>query len=258
MSGVVKEGDQVLLVLDWRRKYLIKVKSGGELHTHKGVIRHDDIIGMPYGSVIKSSTGRLFHVAKPRLIDFIEKFSRPTQIIYPKDAGQIIMYADIGPGSKVVEAGTGSGALTAVLASIVRPDGHVYSYEVNERFLREAKKNLERVGLLSYVTLKLKDVTLGIDERDVDAVILDMPTPWLVVEHARNALKGSGFFVSFNPTLNQVSKTIVKLRESGFFDIRVVEVFEREYQVDPVALRPRTLMIGHTGYILFARRGISQ
>ncbi|MGC9068174.1 MAG: tRNA (adenine-N1)-methyltransferase [Thermoprotei archaeon] len=253
VGGKVSVGDMVLLILDVRRKYLIKVREGGELHTHKGIIKHSDLIGMPYGSSIVSSMGYKFYVARPMIRDYIEKFARRTQIIYPKDAAYILMIGNIGPGSRVVEAGTGSGALTCMLANVVRPDGHVYSYEIREEFLKEAEKNIEKAGLKNWVTLKLQDITKGIDERDLDAVILDMPDPWLVVSNAKKSLKGAAPLISFLPTTNQIMKLLPYLKNEGFFDIHVVELIEREYQPEPEKLRPRNIIIGHTGYIVYAR-----
>ncbi len=253
MSEKVALGDQVLLILDTRRRYLIKVRENGELHTHKGIIKHSELIGMPYGSFVNSSMGYRFYIAKPTIKDYIEKFSRRTQIIYPKDAAYILVLGNIRPGSFVVEAGTGSGALTCMLANIVRPDGHVYSYEIREEFLKEAEKNIEKAGLKNWVTLKLKDITKGIDEKNLDAIILDMPDPWLVVNEAKKALKGSAPLITFLPTTNQIIKLLPYLKEEGFFDIHVFELIEREYQAEPDKLRPRNIIIGHTGYIIYAR-----
>lgn len=256
MREKLKPGDLILLILDWRRRYLIQLKKGEEFHTHRGVIRHDDIIGGEYGMIIKSSMGVNFYVAKPTLSDMILKFTRKTQIIYPKDAAYIITLSGIGPGSIVIEAGTGMGALTCMLANVVRPHGKVYSYEIRSEFLEYAKHNIERAGLSKWVVLKNKDITKGIDEKDIDAVILDMPSPWLVVPHAKNSLKGSGVFISFIPTLNQAEKTVIALEKAGFFDIKISELIEREYQTEPGKIRPRTITVGHTGYILAARKAL--
>ncbi|MEM3833200.1 MAG: tRNA (adenine-N1)-methyltransferase [Thermoprotei archaeon] len=249
----ISVNDTVLLILDVRRKYLIKVRESGELHTHKGIIKHSDLIGVSYGSAVVSSMGYKFYVARPMIKDYIEKFARRTQIIYPKDAAYILVVGNIGPGGRVVEAGTGSGALTCMLANVVRPDGHVYSYEIREEFLREAEKNVEKAGLRDWVTFKLKDITKGIDEKDLDAVILDMPDPWLVVSNAKKSLKGSAPLISFLPTTNQIMKLLPYLKAEGFFDIHVTELIEREYQSEPDKLRPRNIIIGHTGYIVYAR-----
>ncbi|HDI75359.1 MAG TPA: methyltransferase domain-containing protein, partial [Thermoprotei archaeon] len=166
----------------------------------------------------------------------------------------IVFLSGVGPGSIVVEAGTGSGFLTAALAYYVRPDGRVYSYEIRRDFLEIARKNLSLCGLLPYVDLKHKDIVDGIDEKNVDAVILDMPNPWDVVPHAKEALKDGGVFVSFLPTINQVEKIVEKLIHENFLDVLTIETLLRKIKVKKGETRPETFMIGHTGYIVFARK----
>jgi len=166
------------------------------------------------------------------------------------------MFSGIGPGSKVVEAGTGSGALTTAIGFYVKPSGHVYSYEIRQEFIDTALKNLQRAAVLDYVEVKKKDITQGIEEKNVDAVILDMATPWLVVPHAYDALKGSGTLVSFSPTIDQVVKTVEALKEQSFVDIETVECLMRGMQTEKGKARPETMMTGHTGYITFARKAL--
>ncbi len=254
-EDVIREGSFVLLHLDGKRKYLTRAERGRTLHTHKGYLLLDSLIGLKYGSRVKSNIGADFVALQPTPWDFVLKIARKTQVIYPKDMALMIFKLGLRPGMRVVEAGTGSGALTCALAFFVRP-GVVYSYDVNPGFQEVARKNLERAGLLEYVVLKVKDVTKGIDEEEVDAVILDMATPWLVVPHASRALKGGGHFASFSPTMNQVEKTVLELRKYGFVDIKVYESLLREIKVEEGAVRPETLMIGHTGYITFARKAL--
>lgn len=254
-GNVVREGSSVLLYLDEKRKYLARVEKERKLHTHKGYIDMSALIGLEYGSKVKSNIGVDFVVLQPTLWDYVLKVARKTQVIYPKDMAIMIFRLGLRPGMKVVEAGTGSGALTCALAFFVKP-GTVYSYEINPSFQEVAKKNLERAGLLDYVVLKLKDITQGIDEEAVDAVVLDMATPWLVVPHAYKALKGGGHFASFSPTINQVEKTVLELRKYGFVDIKVYEILLREIKVEEGAVRPEMFMIGHTGYITFARKSL--
>ncbi len=233
---------------------MIRVQAGQTFHTHKGYIKFDDIIGKSYGSTFKSSLGVNFTVLKPQLTDYILKSQRNTQIIYAKDAALIVMFSGIGPGSKVVESGTGTGALTTALAYYVEPTGKVYSYDIREEGQKTAEKNLTRAGLSDFVELKLKDVVTGIDEREVDAVILDLAVPWLVVPQAYEALKPSGTIVSFSPTIDQVVKTVEALREHSFACIETVECIMRGMQVERGKTRPQTLMTGHTGYITHARK----
>lgn len=250
----IGEGDYILLYLSQRKTYLIKVEAGKSFHTHKGFIKFDDLVGREYGSSVLSSLGIEFIALKPLLRDYIMKSVRKTQITYPKDIALIVVFSGIGPGSCVVEAGTGTGALTTALAHFVKPKGKVYSYEIREEFLKTAEKNLKRANLFDFVELKNKDVTIGIDESDVDAVILDLATPWLVVPNAYNALKSCGTIVSFSPTIDQVVKTVEALNENGFVDIESVECLMRGMQVERGKTRPQTLMTGHTGYVTFARK----
>ena len=252
----ISEGDIVLLSIDLRRTYMVKVETGKTFHTHKGYVKLDDLIGKDFGEVFQSSLGAEFTALKPTLNDYIMKSSRKTQITYPKDAALIVMFSGIGPGSRVVESGTGTGALTTALTHYVRPNGRVFTYELRPEFQKNAEKNLKRSNLLDYVELKSGDVTMGIEERDIDAVILDLAVPWFVVPHAYEALKPSGTLVSFSPTIDQVVKTTEALRENGFILIETVECLMRGMQVERGKTRPHTLMTGHTGYITSARKAI--
>ncbi len=251
---IIREDDDVYLFLDRKRTYLIKMRAGQKFHTHKGFVVLDNLIGRRFGESIESSLGTRFFMFKPTIWDYVRKMAHATQIIYPKDAGLVVLYSGVGPGCRIVEAGTGSGALTSVLAHFASPDGRVYSYEIRPEFLETARKNIERAGVLSNVELKIKDVTTGIEEVDVDAVVLDLATPWLVVPHAYEALKAGGRFVSFSPTIEQVVKTVEALTDSCFVDIETVESFVRRIKVKRGETRPETLMTGHTGFITHARK----
>ena len=252
----IHEGDDILLYLDLKRTYLVRVEKGKSFHTHKGFVQLDELIGKQYGTRIASSMNIEFTALKPTLQDHIFKMQRKTQITYPKDIALILMYSNAGPGSKVVEAGTGTGALTTALAYHVRPTGHVYSYEVRNEFLEMALKNLKRAKVSDYVTVKNKDITEGIDETEVDAVVLDLATPWLVIPHTYKALKGSGVIVSFSPTIDQVVKTVESLKENGFVAIETIECLVRGMQIERGKTRPQTLMTAHTGYITYARKAL--
>lgn len=233
---------------------MVKVEAGKTFHTHKGYIKLDELIGGDFGASFQSSLGANFTALRPYLSDFIMKSSRNTQITYPKDAALIVMFSGIGPGSQVVESGTGTGALTTALAHYVKPNGKVYTYELRGEFQENAKKNLKRSNLLDFVELKSGDVTANIEERNVDAVILDLATPWLVVPHAYEALKPSGTLVSFSPTIDQVVKATEAMRDNNFILIETVECIMRAMQVERGKTRPQTLMTGHTGYITHARK----
>ena len=255
-TSTIVESDWIILYLSPRKTYMVKAEKKKTFHTHKGFVKFDDIIGKEWGCNLTSSLGFNFTVLKPLLHDYIMKSARETQINYPKDIGLIVMFSGIGPGSIVVEAGTGTGAMTTALAHYVRPDGKVYSYEIREEFKRTAEKNLRRAGVIDSVELKSKDITTGIDENNVDSVILDLAIPWVVIPIAYAPLKPSGTLVSFSPTIDQVVKSVEALQENGFVDIQTVECLMRGMQVERGKTRPHTLMTAHTGYITFSRKAI--
>lgn len=257
VSEKIREGDFVLLFLDGKRKYLVRAENR-VFHTHKGYVNLSDLIGKPYGINIKSSLGVTFIALRPTISDFISKIARKTQVLYYKDIALIILKLGIGPGARVVEGGTGSGALASALAFFVKPNGKVYSYEINKDTLELARRNIARAGVLDYVELKNKDLTENIDEEEVDAVVLDLASPWDVVPHAYRALKSSGGFASFSPTINQVERTVKALREYGFVDIEAVECLLRGFKVEEGATRPHSFMVAHTGYLVFARKALKQ
>ena len=254
INTIIVEGNDVLLYFDERRSYLIQVYKGEKFHTHRGFIQFDDIIGKEFGDIVISNIGHRFIILKPTVYDYIMKSLRATQILYPKDIGLILAYSAIGPVSVVVEEGKGSGALTTSLANNVRPTGKVYSYDLKSEFQQRAARNLKRAGLLEFVELKEGDVTKEIEERNVDAVILDLATPWDVIPKAREALQGGGILVSFSPTIEQVVKTVSALKESYFIDVETIECILRRMKVKEGETRPETLMIGHTGYITRGRK----
>jgi tRNA (adenine57-N1/adenine58-N1)-methyltransferase len=233
---------------------MIKMQAGQTFHTHKGYLKLDEIIGKEFGEPIKSSLGVTFTTLKPTLTDYMMKSGRNTQIVYPKDAALIVMFSGIGPGSRVFESGTGTGALTSALAHYVGPTGKVYTYELRPEFQKNAAKNLQRSKLIDNVEMKSGDVTMGIAERDLDAAVLDLAVPWLVVPHVYEALKPSGVVVSFSPTIDQVVRTTEALRDSGFVFIETIECLMRTMQVERGKTRPNTMMTGHTGYITHARK----
>ncbi|UCB61136.1 MAG: tRNA (adenine-N1)-methyltransferase [Candidatus Bathyarchaeota archaeon] len=252
----IREGDTVLLYLNKRRSYLLNVAEGKSFHTHKGYVQLGDLIGRKFGTQLRSNLDVEFVALKPTLRDFIFKAQRKTQIMYSKDIALMVMFSGIGPGCRIVEAGTGAGALTTALAFYAKPRGRVYSYEIRPEFQAVARKNLEKAGVIKYVELKSSDISLGIDERNVDAVVLDLATPWQVVSQAYVALQGSGSIVSFSPTIDQVVKTAEALEDNGFVDVATFECIMRGMQVARGKTRPQTLMTGHTGYVTYARKAL--
>jgi len=258
-SDTIKDNDLIFLILDEKRRWLVQVKSGDNFHTHKGIIEFDDIIGKNFGSVVFSrplkTQGYKFYVLKPLPSDYILHMARKTQIIYPEDAGLILLYAGIGPGSIVVEAGCGSGALTCILGNFVRPNGHIYSFDVSEKSLKRAKLNVSKANLDDVISIQSGDIINDDFQLDnVDAVVLDMATPWNAIEKALNYLKFSGTLVSFSPTIEQVKKTVSKMKDNKFVEIKTYELIKRKIQVKENATRPEVRMIGHTGYLTFGRK----
>jgi len=237
-----------------RKTFIVRLQPGAELQTHRGVIRHDDLIGQPLGREVQSHLGYPFLVLEPSTHDLILDLKRTTQIMYPKDIGYVLLKMNIGPGSRVVEAGTGSGGLTLALARAVMPTGRVYSYEVRPDVLSLAAKNLEELGLLPFVELKERDIAKGFNEVDVDALFLDLRTPWEYLAQAHAALKSGGFFGATVPTANQVVRLTQALPEHGFAAIEVEEILLRPYKAVPARLRPMDRMVAHTGYLIFARK----
>ena len=245
----VREGDRVLL-LNPKRKYLVKVEKGKKFCTDLGIINFDDIIGKDYGSFVTTHKGEKFLIAKPRRIDFIEKMIRKPQIIMPKDAGVIAALAGIGKEDVVVDAGTGSGALALFLSNIAKK---VYTYERRKEFYDVAKKNFENANAKN-VVLKLKDVCEGIEEKGVDVITIDLDTPEKIIKLAKQALKPAGFIVIYCPCIEKVKEVVRRLKDENFIEIKVVECLLREYEVKVNCTRPKTRMLGHTGYIIFARK----
>ncbi|WFO75689.1 tRNA (adenine-N1)-methyltransferase [Desulfurococcaceae archaeon MEX13E-LK6-19] len=254
-DNIITEGSIVYIIIDSKRRFLVEVKKGGILGTDKGFIKHDEIIGKEFGSTIKTSLGYQAYLMRPLPQDYLNGFKRVTQVIYPKDASLMVYLSGIGPGSHVVEAGVGTGFLTSYLARIVGENGRVYGYEIRKDFLEVARENLSKAKLIDRVILKNKDIREGIDEKNVDAVFLDIPDPWNALEYVHNALKPSCPVLIYVPTINQVDKVLDAIKKhDGFIDVNVYESLLRTYMTTPGALRPHTLMIGHTGYIVFARK----
>jgi len=256
VSSAINDGDLVLLYLKPHKSWLVRIKKGDKAHTHAGFIEHNSMIGKELGSSIESSMGRTFRLLRPTLADFLMRFSRPTQVVYPKDLGMIAAWTGLSSGKIVVESGTGSGALTAFMANLVRPNGHVYTYEIREEFMEAAKKNLQKVGLLDYVTITNKDAKEGIDVKDADIAIIDVGDPWTLVEPFKNALKGAGMLAAISPTMNQAEKMTAELLDKGFVDVWSIELIARELEARVGMTRPSMRMIGHTAYITFARKGV--
>lgn len=257
-QAVARAGDLAQLVGLRHKHFLITLTPGAELHTHRGIVRHDDLIGRPWGSHVTTHLGATFYLLQPSLADLLIDLPRNTQILYPKDIGFILVTMGIGPGKRVIEAGSGSGSMTIALAYAVGPQGKVYSYEVRPEMQALARKNVTRLGLAERVEFKLRDLAEGCDETDAEAFFLDVPNPWDYIRQVRAALQPGGFFGSLVPTTNQVVQLLEALRREGFAFLEVCEILLRYYKAEPQRLRPTDRMVAHTGYLVFARKVMAE
>ncbi len=252
--SLVQAYDPVLLISEEGKRYLVFVEPGGSWYTNRGRLPYDEIIGLPFGRVSETHLGQKFLILRPTTSDLIQYMKRATQIIYPKDAARLVFELDLMDGKRIIEAGTGSGGLTLAFARAVMPTGRVFSYELRSEHQQVARRNLERLGLLPYVDLKLRDIADGFDETDVDAVFLDARDAAKFIPLAEAALAESGMFAALQPTVNQVSEVVRALEEGNFVEIRVEEVLIRSWKPVPERLRPADRMIAHTGFLIFARK----
>ena len=256
MSERIREGNRVLLYQDARRKWIAPV-SKTKFHTHRGFVNLEELVGKRYGEPIRTSMGQTLWTFKPRAVDVVEAFDRPTQILYPKDIGYALYQLDVKSGDRIVEVGTGSGAMTAALAQAVEPSGHVFSYEMRPDFLEVARRNVERADVSSLVTFHNKDPSGEFDETNVDVVVLDLGDPWKITGAAWKALAGGGMLAGFTPTFNQLERLAESLRKEGFLVLEAVEVLTRQLKTEAGKLRPESRMVGHTAYITIARKVLS-
>jgi tRNA (adenine57-N1/adenine58-N1)-methyltransferase len=251
---IARDGDLAQVVGLRHKHFIVALQAGAKLETHRGVLLHNELIGLPWGTQVFSHLGAPFFLLQPALADLLLDLPRSTQILYPKDIGFILVTMGIGPGKKVVEAGTGSGSMTIAAAFAVGSQGRVITYEVREDMQNLARKNIERVGLSPRVLFKLRDIREGFDETDADAFFLDVPNPWDYIPQVRAALKPGAFLCSLVPTVNQVEDLLLSMRRSGFAFVEVCELLLRYFKPEPSRLRPTDRMVAHTGYLIFGRR----
>jgi tRNA (adenine57-N1/adenine58-N1)-methyltransferase len=248
-----QEGDIIQLVGLNHKHFIIRLKAGGIFQTHRGVLKHDEIIGQPYGTQVFSHNGAPFFLIQPAIGDLLRTMKRNTQILYPKDIGYVMTTMSIGPGMHVLEAGTGSGALTCAFAYAVGPQGRVTTYEARPEMQDLARANAHNLELDDRINFKLGNVSDGFEERGVDALFFDLPNPYDYINRARETLKPGGFFGCILPTMNQVSALMIALRRENFAFIDVCELILRFYKPEPSRFRPTDRMVAHTGYLIFAR-----
>ena len=251
-DGALRVGERVLLVDTKDRRYLVRLREGATFHTHSGIVAHADLIGASEGSTVEANTGRPFLVLRPTLADVVLKMPRGAQVIYPKDLGAILLAADIAPGMHVLESGVGSGALSMTL---LRAGATVIGYELREEFAATAKDNVTSLlGEAVDYTVEIRDVTAGIDERGLDRVLLDMPTPWDVVEGASVALRPGGIILCYLPTINQTAQLRAALAAGPWGLAESFELLRRSWHIEARSVRPDHRMVAHTGFLTTARR----
>jgi tRNA (adenine57-N1/adenine58-N1)-methyltransferase len=251
-------GERVLLVDSRERHFLVRLQVGATFHFHGGAVPHDLILGGEEGVVVHSNTGARLLCLRPRLADFVLKMPRGAQVIYPKDVGAILVQADIAPGTRVLEAGTGSGSLTLALCRAVGPEGRVVSYELREDFHATAAANLETYygKLPDWLDLRQSDV------RDVastgeafDRVVFDLPEPWPLLPTVEAVTNPGAIVCCYLPTTNQTQTIVLALEAAGYEEIESFEVLQRRWHVTARSVRPDHRMVAHTGFITIARRG---
>jgi tRNA (adenine57-N1/adenine58-N1)-methyltransferase len=250
-------GDRALLVDGRGRRYLVRLQPGGTFHFHGGAIPHDLLLGSEEGTVVHSSTGAPLLCFRPTLADFVLKMPRGAQVLYPKDIGAVLVHADIGPGMAVLEAGTGSGALTLALCRATGPEGRVVSYEVREDFHGRARENVEAFlgGLPPWLELRLGDVReVAATGEAFDRAVLDLPEPWAVLPEVARALRPGGLLCSYVPTTNQVQRTALAMEQAGFGTVHTFELLLRPWHVTERSVRPDHRMVAHTGFLTVGRR----
>jgi tRNA (adenine57-N1/adenine58-N1)-methyltransferase len=248
-------GDAVILVDRRDKRYTVRLEAGATFHFHGGHVAHDALIGADEGVEVASSKGYLLLAYRPRLIDYVMQMPRSTAIIYPKDLATILLWADIYPGATVFESGIGSGALTLALLRAIGPRGRLVVYEARPEFVRAARTNVEGfLGDTANLEIHERDSYQGIDEAPLDRVLLDLPEPWQVIPAAADALRPGGFLCAYTPSTTQVQTTVQALRARGFGDIETLETLYRPWHVQGQSVRPVQQMVGHTGFLTFARR----
>jgi tRNA (adenine57-N1/adenine58-N1)-methyltransferase len=257
VSAPFEPGERVLLLDQRGRTYLFTLQASGTYHTHSGTLRHEELLGRTEGIVLETSGGMVLTAFRPRFADYALKMPRGAQVIYPKDLGSIITYADVFPGAHVLEAGTGSGALTIALLRAIGEAGRVVSYELREEHGEQAVRNIE--GLLGKipdaVELRAGDIAQIASTGDrFDRCVLDLPEPWAPLAALRVALEPGGVVCAYLPTTGQIQELVSALPRQGFLHVETFETLRRTWHVTERSVRPDHRMVGHTGFLTIARR----
>lgn len=254
--SILQDGDAVLFIDSKEREYLKVLKKGSRLSIRGGTFQADLLIGLEEGSLVYSPLREPFWLLRPTYAHLVPNLPRRAQVIYPKDLGPILLWGDIYPGATVLEVGVGPGALTMALLRAVGKEGRLISYEVREDFCQMAQENVRRFfGMAENWTLKLADAYQGIEEQEIDRVVIDVAEPWRVLSHAAQALRSGGVLLGFVPTVVQVKALVDALRaHEQFTAIEVMENLLRFWHVKDLSVRPEHRMVAHTGFIIVTRK----
>ena len=240
------------MILDERgKKYVLK--PGEEFQSDLGIIKADVLDDAEIGDEVKSHLDHTFKIMKPNVNDFIDIMDRRCSILIQKDIGQVLAHTGLGAGSRVVDAGTGAGAIALNFGNVVGPEGQVFTYEIREDFAEVAKKNIDNFGITN-IEVKNKDIKHGIDEDDIDLIFLDLPKPFEIFEGVMDALNVGGWLVVYAPYIDQAETSYRVAKKLGFYNIDIIETLERGLEVRTQGVRPKTRMVGHSGYLMFARK----
>jgi tRNA (adenine57-N1/adenine58-N1)-methyltransferase catalytic subunit len=257
MTAPFEAGERVILLDSRGRRYLLRLQAGATFHYHRGALPHDLVVGSDEGVTVHTTSGEPIVCFRPRLLDYVLKMGRGAQIIYPKDLGPMLVYADVFPGALVLEAGTGSGALTLALCRAVGPEGRVVSYEIRQEFSAVARENAELFfgKLPPWLELRVGDVreVQGSGET-FDRALLDLPEPWEVLPVLADVLPPGGILAAYLPTTGQTQSLVLALAEGLFAQVETFEVLLRTWHVTERSVRPDHRMVAHTGFITVARK----
>ncbi len=240
------------MILDERgKKYVLK--PGEEFQSDLGIIKADVLDNAEVGDEVKSHLDHTFKIMKPNINDFIDIMDRRCSILLKKDIGLVLAHTGLGAGSRVVDAGTGAGAIALNFGNVVGLEGHVYTYEIREDFAEVAKKNIDNFGIEN-VTVKNQNIKDGIEEDNLDLVFLDLPKPFEIFEEVWDSLNVGGWLAVYAPYIDQAKLSYRVANKLGFYDIEIIELLERGLEIRQQGVRPKTRMVGHSGYLLFARK----
>lgn len=253
--ALLRDGDSILFIDRKQRQYLRTIRLGKKMNVRGATFAAEDLIGMPEGTIVRSSTGEYLQIFRPTYAQLIPNLPRQAQVIYPKDIGTILMWGDIHPGAHVIEVGVGPGATSMAILRMIGPTGTLTTYELREEFATMARGNVARFhGDAPNWTIKIRDAYEGFDETGVDRMMVDLSEPWRVVPHAARALRRGGVFIGFTPTVLQLKQLVDELRAGPFAAVEILESLQRGWHVKDRSVRPEHRMVAHSGFLVIARR----